>query len=256
MKKALLSVFALAVLMIASAVGYAQTTYTLVTSANGLEAGAEYLIVGFNEDGSAYAMGYQKTNNRHAVTVTATNGTILAVVASDVNSQTDPFAFTLGGSTGAWTLFDPLKEGYLNAPGGGNYLKTQTELTDNGRWTIDIADDGSCMPVSNGGVEQCYMRYNPNSSGNPLFSCYKESSSVNNPVYFFKAGETVVNPEPTNYPTAFAASVSGLNIDLTWTDATGEQLPYKYLVLASTGNITVPVDGTPVDNGDMAINVN
>ena len=110
------------------------------------------------------------------------------------------------------------------------------------------------VPVSNGGVEQCYMRYNITST---LFGCYKESSNVAAPVYFFKAGGAAQpDPEPSNYPTNFTATVDGTDVTLTWTDATGTQLPDKYLVLASTGNITVPTDGTPVANGDLAMNVN
>ena len=49
--------------------------------------------------------------------------------------------------------------------------------------------------------------------------------------------------------------MTGTNVGLTWTDATGSQLPSKYLVLASTGNITVPTDGTPVADSDLAKNV-
>ena len=256
MKKGLLSIFALAVLMIVSVVGQAQTTYTKITSASGLEAGAQYLIVGFEEDGSAYAMSYQKTNNRHAVAVSESGGVITATVATDPSSQTEPDEFTLGGSNGAWTFFDPLKEGYLCAPGGGNYLKTQTELTDNGKWNLSFEGDGACQPVSNGDVEQRFMHYNPN-NGSPLFGSYKETSSVNAPVYLFKAGGAAdPDPEPSNYPTQFAADVDGVDITLSWVDATGSQLPAKYLVLASTGSITVPTDGVPVANSEMAINVN
>lgn len=256
MKKGLLSILALAVLMMVSVVGQAQKTYTKITSASGLEAGAQYLIIGFEEDGSAYAMSYQKANNRHAVAVSESGGVITVAVATDEGSQTEPFELTLGGSNGAWTFFDPLKNGYLCAPGGGNYLKTQTELTDNGKWNLPFEGDGACRPESNGGVDQRFMRYNPN-NGSPLFGSYKESSSVNDPVYLFKAGGAVdPDPEPSNYPTSFAADVDGVDITLTWTDATGSQLPAKYLVLASTGSITVPTDGVPVANSDMAINVN
>lgn len=256
MKKSLLSILVLATMLLASVVGRAQTSYALVTSNAGLEVGVQYLIVGFEEDGSAYAMSYQKSNNRHAVNVSEDGGTIVATVATDPNSQSEPFEFVLGGAEGAWTLYDPLKEGYLNAPGGGNYLRTQTELTDNGRWAITIASDGSCMPVSNGGVEQAYMRYNPN-NGTPLISCYKESSSVNSPLFFFKAGGAAQpDPEPTNYPTNFAVSVDAVSATLTWTDAVGGQLPAKYLVVGSMGAIPVPSDGTPVENGDLVMNVN
>lgn len=71
-----------------------------------------------------------------------------------------------------------------------------------------------------------------------------------------------VNPEPTNYPTAFAAAAERLNIDLSWTDATGAQEPDGYLLLGSTtDNISAPVDGTAVDNdldiadGSFAANI-
>ena len=240
-------------MLLLSVSGIAQTTYTMVNSASQLEPG-QYILVGYDNDGQAFVMSYQKTNNRHAITIDEAGGVITATVATDPTQQDAPYEFTLGGSAGAWTIFDPLNNGYLNAPGGGNYLRTQTELDDNGRWTITDGDEGGMVPVSNGGVEQCYMRYNITST---LFGCYKESSNVVAPVYFFKAGGAPqIDPEPSNYPTNFAATVDGVEVTLTWSDATGNQLPAKYLVLASTGNITVPTDGTPVSNSDLAKNVN
>lgn len=256
MKRNLLSFFLFCLLVAAPAFSFAQAAYTRVTSASDLEVDAQYLIVGFEEDGTPYAMGYQKTNNRHAVAVSMAGDDITATVATDANSQVDPFVFVLGGSNGAWTFFDPLKEGYLCAPGGGNYLKTQTELTDNGKWSFTLESDGACVPVSNGDIEQRFMHYNSN-NGSPLFGSYKETSSVSAPVYLYKAaGAAEPDPEPSNYPTAFTASVDKVEITLTWTDATGNQLPAKYLVLASTGNITVPTDGVPVPNSEFAMNVN
>jgi hypothetical protein len=69
-------------------------------------------------------------------------------------------------------------------------------------------------------------------------------------------------PEPTNYPTDFLATPAPFSITLTWTDATGTQVPTAYLIKASDAdNITLPVDGTPVvDDPDLfdgtgAINV-
>ena len=240
-------------MLLLSISGIAQTTYTMVNSASQLEPG-QYILVGYDNDGQAFVMSYQKTNNRHAITIDESNGVITATVATDPSQQDAPYEFTLDGAPGAWTIFDPLNNGYLNAPGGGNYLRTQNTLDDHGRWTITDGEEGGMVPVSNGGVEQCYMRYNITST---LFGCYKESSNVAAPVYFFKAGGTPqIDPEPSNYPTNFSATVDGTDVTLTWTDATGAQLPAKYLVLASTGNITVPTDGTPVANGDLAMNVN
>ena len=249
MKKVL---FSLVAMLLLSFSGIAQTTYTMVNSASQLEPG-QYILVGYDNDNQAFVMSYQKPNNRHAVTIDEAGGVITATVATDPSQQDAPYEFTLDGAPGAWTIFDPLNNGYLCAPGGGNYLRTQATLDDHGRWTITDGDEGGMVPVSNGGEEQSYMRYNITST---LFGCYKQSSNVVAPVYFFKAGGAPqIYPEPSNYPTEFDAYVDGVDVYLTWEDATGEQLPHKYLVLASTGNITVPVDGTPVSDGDLAKNV-
>lgn len=83
---------------------------------------------------------------------------------------------------------------------------------------------------------------------------------VDNVVY---ETNTTVTPEPTNYPTDFAAGPSGTKIILTWTDAVGDQLPLSYLIMGNNdgGSFTAPVDGTPVeddanwDDGKIAMNV-
>ncbi|MBT3174144.1 MAG: T9SS type A sorting domain-containing protein [Lentimicrobiaceae bacterium] len=81
---------------------------------------------------------------------------------------------------------------------------------------------------------------------------------------FSVSGQTVIYPEPSNYPSDFSAAVSGLSIDVTWTDATGDQLPTGYLILGEqTANpvFVIPTDGIPVDNdmdwsdGKVAVNV-
>ncbi|MCB2206922.1 MAG: choice-of-anchor J domain-containing protein [Bacteroidetes bacterium] len=73
----------------------------------------------------------------------------------------------------------------------------------------------------------------------------------------------VPDPEPTNYPTDFLAESVGMKIELTWTDAAGEQLPAGYLVLGRIADAAppAPIDGTPVpndtdfSNGEVALNV-
>jgi len=58
-----------------------------------------------------------------------------------------------------------------------------------------------------------------------------------------------IKPEPSNYPTDFTAISAGVSANVSWTDATGDQLPQKYLVMASTSDAFIaPVDGTPVDD--------
>ncbi|MEZ5149277.1 MAG: hypothetical protein R2759_19960 [Bacteroidales bacterium] len=73
---------------------------------------------------------------------------------------------------------------------------------------------------------------------------------------------TTVDPEPSNYPTLFSASAGSTVVNLSWTDATGSQLPVAYIIYAGTSaSLPVPVDGTPVaddldlSDGSGALNV-
>ena len=244
-------------MLLLSVSGFAQTTFTKVTSASGLEAGASYLIVAHHDDFGALALGYQKSNNRNAVVVDEEGESITVTLGTDPTSTTDVFAVTLGGETGAWTFYDEVKGGYLYAASSsGNQLKTQTTLDANGQWSITFNNDGTAEVIAQGDNTRNNMRFNPNTTnGDPLFSCYAENSNVDTRVSFYKTGSAPIEPEPSNYPTEFEAAVYGVDAYLFWEDATGAQLPSKYLVLASTGSITKPVDGTPVPDGVLAKNV-
>ena len=255
MKKVL---FSLVAMLLLSVSGIAQTTFTKITSASGLEAGANYIIVAHYEDLGVLAMGNQKTNNRNAVVVAEEGDAITVTLGTNSESATDVFQFTLGGSTGAWTLYDEVKGGYLYAASSNsNNLKTQTTLDANGEWNITFNADGTAEVVAQGENTRNNMRFNPNTQNNaPLFSCYAEGSNISTRVSFYKAGGAAdPDPEPSNYPTQFQAMTDGVDITLRWNDATGDQLPSKYLVLASLGDITVPTDGTPVADAELAKNV-
>lgn len=68
----------------------------------------------------------------------------------------------------------------------------------------------------------------------------------------------VLLDEPTNYPTSFSAtSNSSSQVTVTWTDATGAQLPAAYLVKAavSPANPAAPADGTPEADGALVKNI-
>ena len=101
--------FSLVAMLLLSLSGIAQTTYTKITSASGLEAGANYLIVAHHDDLGVLAMGHQKSNNRNAVVVSENGESITVTPGTDPSSETDVFQFTLGGSANAWTLFDEVK---------------------------------------------------------------------------------------------------------------------------------------------------
>jgi hypothetical protein len=81
---------------------------------------------------------------------------------------------------------------------------------------------------------------------------YQENSTSGGSVFyddFGFTGDVVIIPEPTNYPTNFTSTATGLGINLTWTDAIGAQLPSGYIILAGINpTLPVPADGTPVLN--------
>jgi endonuclease I len=63
------------------------------------------------------------------------------------------------------------------------------------------------------------------------------------------------NPEPDNYPGSFTATTNGSSqIDLSWTDATGTNLPDGYLITANTtGTFSDPADTTdPTEDSDLS----
>jgi endonuclease I len=138
--------------------------YYLVTSTDQLVAGRTYLIV--NVSNSKALSKTQNTNNRSAESVSITNGNIIASIGTNVCE------LTLGGSTGAWTLYDANKNGYLYAAGGtgnNNYLKTQTNLTDEGRWTITFNNGDATIKTIVSTVARHTIMYN---NTNTIFSCY------------------------------------------------------------------------------------
>ena len=75
---------------------------------------------------------------------------------------------------------------------------------------------------------------------------------------------TIALPEPSEQPTAFTATASGSNqIDLSWTDATGTNLPTGYVIYASeTNSFNAPTDATPpiidsnLSDGTAVVTVN
>lgn len=147
---------------------WGQNTYKLITSTTDLVAGEIYLI-GSSNTTSTQLLGYQNSNNRPQATggaYTITSGTIPATIATATGDLTKPYEIVLGGSTGLWTLFDPLYNGYLYAAStSNNYLRTQTTST---TWTITFSSGAAIMTSANV-ASRNILQYNSTSS---LFSCY------------------------------------------------------------------------------------
>lgn len=170
---------------------FADKGWVKVTHNTTLSVGDSIIIAAAGYDMAIGTM--QNNNNRSAVTIEK-NG-------NQATFTTSVQVFVLQQSTvdGAFVLFDPDNNGgYLNAPGGGNYMRTAANLPTNGSgdWMITVFNNDSITIVAqNPSITQVYMRYN---SGSTLFSCYTSSSSVVNAVTIYRYEEvqaaTVATP--------------------------------------------------------------
>ena len=217
-------------------------TYTLCTSTSDLVAGGKYIIVSSQSNGTAYALGYQNTNNRPQATtsVTISSGTISGVVtATSIGDLGKPYEITLGGSNGAWTLYDAVYGGYLYAASSSkNYLRNKSEQT---TWTITFSSNAAIM-TSQTGVSRNILRYNSSSS---LFSCY---SSGQNPVYLYKKASSStpnITATPTSLNGFFYVEGSGpssaQSFDLSGSNLTGAP---GYITVTAPTHYEISLDGT------------
>lgn len=148
-------------------------SFKLVTDASALADGDEIIIV--NAAGGQALSTTQQTNNRRGTEVEAVDD----VIEPGENVQ----IITLVASGDNWQL-QVGEDAFLYAPGGGNYLRTTTatDAGDKGIWALTLTD-GAADFVSQGDVDQKFLRFNPNDSGTnpsyvPMFSCYKSTSSL------------------------------------------------------------------------------
>ena len=185
------------------------TNYTLAST---ITSGKHYIIVN-NEAGRA--MGEQASNNRQAGGVTISGQT--ASVAS--NATVVEFVIYGPDVEGYYTIYDAAynnnEGGYLYAASGSsNHLKTQTTNDNNGRWSINIDNDGVASIVAQGTNTRNVMQYNPN-NGNPIFACYA-SDKPQKPVYLYeKDGEAKPTESKTLNKYGYATYASQNALDFT-----------------------------------------
>ena len=172
-------------------------TYTLVTDASQLANGDKIILVGYVQVDSVtvqpYAMGDFKTNNFGSVIVDVEDNTVTTALAHVLTLEANGDNWNFKANDGRYLYADG--SDYIDNQGktkSQNYLKLQDEVNAYATAAISMANDTTVIEFQ-GDNDSKFMRFNPNknSSGyNPLFSCYKETSSVKNPVYIFKAGTT------------------------------------------------------------------
>lgn len=158
-----------------------EVVYELVTNASQLVAGEKYIIT--SKD-ATHAMGYQKPNNRHAVSIVnkkVGNYIIDIPIVSGKEATNKVYEFTLGGKVGGWTFYDETYPGYLYASGKNkaygnvknnqNYLETKMLLDKKSKASINIESGEVCVKFAHQEKDIVnILRYNSNSN---LFSCYE-----------------------------------------------------------------------------------
>ena len=178
----------------------AAKSYQLVTSADDLVDGKTYLIASELFVDELYLMSKQTNNNRAQYKLSNVEGTTITLDESWIaTSASDAlaFEFTLTDAEDGWAFYDAVTGGYLYAASSSsNWLRTETELDDNGKFTIDLGENGATVPVALGENTRNYMHYNGDSS---IFSCYAETSHITAAVYLYK----LVEEEPVELSDGF-----------------------------------------------------
>ncbi len=122
-------------------------------------------------------------------------------------------------------------------------------------------DDGTTYSVGDK-IGNATVTYNGSGTS------YNHSGLSSNTTYYYKAwsvdgstnyssgittNATTTKEEPTNHVSDFTATANGAHrIDISWTENDGAVIPDGYLIIASTGTVTDPTDGTePDDDTDL-----
>lgn len=137
--------------------------YTLLTDVDDLNAGDKIIIAAAEYD---YALSTtQNSNNRGQASITkndqkktiTTPGADVQILTVEAGTKTGTFAFNTGS-------------GYLYAASSSsNYLRTETTLSDNSSWSIEVDNSGKATIKAQGTNTRNDLRYNSTSS---IFSCY------------------------------------------------------------------------------------
>ena len=146
-------------------------TWTLVTDASSLEVDDQVVIVAVDYN---YALSTtQNNNNRDQIEVTKSGTTVT------INENVQILTLKEGTVDGTFAFYTG--SGYLYAASSSsNYLRTETTLSANSSWTIEVADSIATIKAQ-GANTRNVMQYNSTST---LFACY--SSASQKPIAIYK----------------------------------------------------------------------
>ncbi len=214
------------------------TGYTLVTDASSLAAG-DKILIGYKSSG--VVAGTLSDEYLSSVSATYNDTTIESKPDSAVE-------FTLGGSSGAWTLAN--SSGQLL---GATKVKNLAWDSGTTTWTISIATSGTAT-ITNGTSSYGILEYNTNS---PRFNTY--SSGQKNPEIYRKSTDdadpvsvTGVSLDQTSL-SIVEGKTSTLTATITPSDATNKNVTWS----SSNENIATVSNGvvTAVKEGNTTITV-
>ena len=205
-------------------------TFTKITSLGDLTDGY-YVIV---NSGDAFAM-----NNTNAGSFFG--NTSVSPSSNTILNPSTSIVWKIEINSGGRTIYNEVTSKYVSYTGSSNAAYAVDAVTaDAQRWDISYASN--LFVFANLAISARILQYNASS---PRFACY---TSAQQKILLYKLEASSNDPEPTNHATGFSATTnSSSQITVNWTDAiagVGEQLPSAYLVKASTGIPTEPVDGT------------
>ena len=141
-------------------------TWTLVTNTTTLAAGKKVIIAQYvDADGAINTMAGQASNNRSVIASSVAGTTLTPTVGTKVMTLADAGSghFYLKTSDGEYL--------YNASSSTKSYLRTKAEDED-ASWTIEVSAQGKATITSVENTNRINMRYNPNTSGTPLFNCY------------------------------------------------------------------------------------
>lgn len=248
----LLAIFSLFLVGNLQQVSAATGTWEKVTDSASLAVGDKVIIVA---SGSNYAMSTtQNTNNRSQASVTKSGNTVT------FSSGVQELTLKTGKVSGSFAFYTG--SGYLYAASSSkNYLKTETTLSNNSSWTIEISATGVATIKAQGTNTRNWMRYN-SSNNPPIFACYSSGQADICLYKFVESGEPSVKisaPANTtlgiNQTLSFAATTDNFEGTVTWStsDATIASFSGNVLTAHKAGTVTVTATaGTATDT----ININ
>lgn len=194
-----------------------------ITNVNQLKNGMRVGIASqYDSNRSGYYMlAAQNTNNRAAIATTTVSGS-----ESLLNWVSGVAVLTLGRedtyASNVYTLYDPEYDnntgGYLYAASSSkNYLRTHSSIDDNSKFLFTVnTSTYAATAVAQGTNSHNSMRYNTQSGGTPLFSCYESGQT---PIVLYKYVETGGTIYTANAATIVAQTESGADLERTRYDA-------------------------------------